>query len=79
MIETELPEIDSESSPWMQKILKVLSLASPKFKIKIDAIEALNAELEDLDIVPLIAAFTHFQYGKTTGKNNLKIYRNSIK
>lgn len=48
MIETDLPELNNEPSPWVQKVLNELDLSYPKFKTKIDAINTLAAELEDL-------------------------------
>ena len=46
MAEIESTELNRDISPWVQSVLKELGHSSPKFESKLDAINALNSELE---------------------------------
>lgn len=48
MSEIELTELNKDNSPWVQSVLKELSETSPQFQSKLQAINALNAELKKI-------------------------------
>lgn len=70
MIETELSEVNGESSPWVQNIIKELSLSLPKFKTKTDAINALTSELEKLAANRALSVQTLLELASSSVENH---------